>query len=342
MKRIVLVWMVAVAILLASCAPAVVSPITDPIATSTVSGTIETDARPANEYAWLPEYKDALSYEEYFSAKRSFSSSASCYVNQWEIGDGTTDDVEKYALGLDEYGFFIVRLHGEGYPAFVKGNRHLDRKQLVWQLGSDPFPVVWEVPGSQDLGQIDAYLTDGAYAYCVRNESEIISVDLVTGAVKTLVSGVSIPTGNLDCMGLYDQTLLYLTRHQDKIHINRLYLPEMIHDVLYEDISADEFLCEFQLGYMENNDTLFWRILDKEMIPLVLEILGDPDSDYRKYFTNPDALWGLTDIAAIGAHEEFMGLVQLIEIHQEKPALIYCFYHISEDQLEQESRYWGH
>ena len=333
---IILVLVVAMGLLLAACSPVVVDPTGNP------------DTKPTDEVgqqadpAWLVKHQwDQLSYEEYFSEVRSFSYKASCEANSRQVGDGTSGNSERFALCLDEHGFYIVHLQGDSLPAAVSGVRHgQDEFVLAWTQGKETYPVVWEVPGSQELGLIDAYITDWEYAYCVRNESEIISVDLTTGEVKTLVSGVSVPTTNPDCIGLYDQTLLYLTKQENNIHINRLYLPEMITDVLYEDISADGSVCEFSLDYL-NSDALKWRVFDEALIPEVLAILADPDSDYRKYFSKPEELWGLTDIAAVAAHESFMTLAQMIEIHNETPALKYCEYHISQDQLMQETRYWG-
>jgi len=348
MRQKLLVLVVAMGVLLAACGPASVDPTANPDTQPTVTHGDVLDTRPTGDagqqadYTWLVKHEwENLSYEEYFSEARSFSKKACREVNSRQVGDSTEYITESYALCLDENGFYIVHLQGDRLPASVTGIRHgRDAFVLAGTQGEETYPVIWEVPNSQELGQINAYITDWEYAYCVRNENEIISVNLITGEVETLVSGVSIPVRNLDCIALYDQTLLYLTEYENKIHINRLYLPEMITDVLYEDISADGFVCEFYVDYPDS-DSLVWRVFDAELIPQVLAILQDPDSDYRKYIPKPEELWGLTDIDAIAAHEGFMTLAQMIEIHKEIPALIYCEYHIPQERLIQEARYWG-
>ena len=340
MRRILFLLIVAAAMLLSSCAPAVTDPTGDPGTTDSQSAV--SDTQPAEEDpAWLVKYEEEqLSYKEYFSKPREFTSGI---PNQWEICQcqNATGSDEKYALCLDELGFFVVKFCGEDQPTVLRGNRALDKTEFVWNSGHEPFPVVWDVPDSQKLWkQIDVYLSDGAYAYCVRNQNEIISVDLYTGEVKTLVSGVSIPVAHEDCIGLYDRTLLYITQHEDKIHINRLYLPEMINDVLYTDISVDAFVCDFQLGYPAS-DTLYWRIFNEDRISRVLEVLADPNSDYRRYIPKPDELWGKTDIAAVAAHESFMTLAQMIELIEEKPAMLDCYYYISQDSVTENVRWWS-
>lgn len=348
MRQKLLVLLIALVVLLAACGRASVDPTENPDTqpTTTHEETLDTQSTETtgqeDDHAWLVKHEwENLSYDEYFAEVRNFSYSASCYVNSRPIGDSAEYITESYALCLDEYGLYIVHLQSDSLPAAVSGVRHSrDAFVLDWTQGKETYPVAWEVPGSQELGQIDAYITDWEYAYCVRNENEIISVDLTTGEVKTLVSGVSVPTTSPDCICLCDQSLFYLTRHEDKIHINRLYLPELITDVLYEDISVDGFVCEFLLAYLDS-DTLWWRVFDESLIPQVLEILADPNSDYRKYIPKPEELWGLTDISTIAAHESFMTLAQMIEIHNETPALVCCEYHISQDSFTQETRYWG-
>ncbi len=336
MRQILFALLTAVAILLSACGPAVVDPTDNPNTKPTEN--VEQQAVPP----WLVKHQwENLNYEEYFSDTTDFSYKASREVNSQKVGDSTEYITESYALCLDEYGFYIVHLQGSNLPASVSGIRHTrDTFALAWTQGEKTYPVIWEIPDSQGLGQIDAYITDWEYIYCVRNNNEIISVDLTTGVVRTLVSGVFIPVENPDCIGLYDENLLYLTKQEDNIHINRLYLPEMVMDVLYEDISIDGFVCEFSLDYL-NSDTLVWRVFDETLIPQVLAILENPYSDYRKYIPHSEELWGLTDISSIAAHKNFMTLAQMIETLEETPVLIYCEYHIPSNQLMQESRFWS-
>jgi len=292
----------------------------------------------------VPE-NDSLHYEAYFSEVRQFRYTSPTHKNCWWLDkDGKAVDVnddtdrrllQNYALCHDQYGFFIVDPPEELFATNIDGTR----KGNDYYSRNTQMPVIWDVPGSEKLGSIDDYVTDGIYAYCVQNHNAIIRLDLLTGEVLTLAQDIFVPEGIEESIALYDQSLIFITAQENKVQINRLYLPNMVHDVLYGDISLNGAIGEFSGSYMDS-DTLYWRILDEAFIPRVMEILTDPNSGYRKYVPDPDSLWGLEDWEDFTAHQNFMTVVQLLEIQREIPSLQECTYNISTNTYTQRSCYW--
>lgn len=292
----------------------------------------------------VPE-NDPLRYEAYFSEVRQFRYTSPTYKNCWWLDkdgkavDVTVDtdrtDMQNYALCHDQYGFFIVDPPEELFAANIDGARKGDD----YYSRSTQMPVIWDVPGSENLRSIDDYVTDGIYAYCVLDHNAIIRLDLLTGEVLTLAQDIIVPEGIEESIALYDQTLIFITAQENKVQINRLYLPNMVHDVLYGDIPLNGAIGEFSGSYLDS-DTLYWRILDEAFIPRVMEILTNPDSGYRAYVPDPDSLWGLEDWEDITSHPNFMTIVQLMEIQNEIPSLLKCTYNISVNTYTQRAAYW--
>ena len=200
--------------------------------------------------------------------------------------------------------------------------------------------TLWTVPGSETLTDIDCYTTDGHYAYCIRNQSEIFRLDLLTGKTETLVTGVSIPVTNTNCLSLHDrEILLFLTQTDAGIAVNRLHLPTMTQEMLYDGISADGFLFYFGLSYRDT-DALVWYTFDPAFIPRVTDILSDPDSDYKKYAVDPNGLWNADSPKEMASHPDFINIVHHIEIHEEIPSLLDCYLDIPSGTYEEKPSYW--
>ena len=294
----------------------------------------------------VPE-EDPLSYEAYFSQVRQVRYTSPTNKNCWWLDkdkkavdvniDTDRTGMENYALYHDQNGFYIVDPPEELFATNIDGARKGDH--LYLSGSGRQIPIIWKVPGSEKLGSVDNYITDGIYAYCVQDHNAIIRLDLLTGEVLTLAQDIFIPEGIEESIALYDQTLIFITAKEDKVQINRLYLPDMVHDVLYRDIPLNGAVGEFTISY-QDSDTLYWRVLDHTVIPRVMEILTDPDSGYRKYVPDPDSLWGLQNWEDITVHQNFMTIVQLMEIHNEIPSLLECTYEISTNTYTPHASYW--
>lgn len=331
------------------------APITTPTAEPTAAPTTEPTTEPTTapteppppDTPWLTAAPETLPYEEYFSQTRIFAHSANLYVNRWKVNeDGSLGTIPSdfnpdrgYALVLDDEGFLIVTFaNDEWLPGWISGSR--TGRGLQWNADRNSLKIIWEVPGSESLTDIDCYITDGRHAYCIRNQSEIFRLDLLTGDTETLFTAESIPVDNKDCLCLHDQSILvFLSQRGDQIAINRLYLPTMTLDVLYDGIDADAFLGNFYLSYGDT-DALVWGVFDPAFIPRLMDILADPDSDYRKYAVDPNGIWGSDDLAGITAHRDFMTLVQMIEILEETHSLLSCYLDIPSGTYEEIPSYW--
>ena len=300
------------------------------------------------DHSWraVPE-EDPLRYEAYFSEVRQFRYTSLTNKNCWWLDkdkkavdvniDTDRTGMENYALCHDENGFFIVDPPEDLFTISIDGER---RGNYLYYSRSRQIPVIWEVPGSEKLKSIDDYITDGIYAYCVQDHNAIIRLDLLTGEVLTLAKDIYVPEAIEESIALYDRTLIFITAQEDKMQINRLYLPDMVHDVLYRDIPLHGAMGEFTKSY-QDSDTLYWRIFDETFIPWVMDILADPDSDYRKYVPDPDSLWMLEDWEDITAHQNFRTIVQLMEMQREIPSLLVCTYEICTNTYTQHSCYWN-
>ncbi len=362
MKKL-LALILALLLVLTACAvetpPETTSPTTEPTAQPTTEPAVEPTTAPATEPTtapteppepetpWLTAIPEAQSYDAYFSEVRIFTHSANLYVNRWKVNeDGSAGMIpsdyepdQGYALVLDDEGFLIVTFaNDEWLPGWISGSR--TGRGLQWNADRNPLKIIWEVPGSESLTDIDCYITDGRYAYCVRSQNQILRLDLLTGDTETLFTAESIPVSSKDCICLHDQSVLvFLSQTGDKISVNRLYLPTMALDVLYDEINADAFVGNFYLSY-DDTDALLWGIMDPAFIPRLTDILSDPDSDYRKYAVAPNRIWGVTDLAQIVDQQDFITIVQMIEILEETPSLLSCYLDIPSGTYEETPSYW--
>ena len=307
---------------LTSCAPESQDPTAAPTTETTEAPTTGPSNPPAPDTPWLTAARDHLPYEEYFSTVRIFSYIAGPYSTIWNVNaDGNpgilysgTPTANAYCLKPDQHGLHIL------------------------SYGTQK--TVWTVPDSQNLTSAARFITDGRYAYCIRDRKELLRVELLTGKREILATADRFPVESDYCLSLHDrEVLLYLTQTDDKISVNRLYLPTMTPDVLCDNIPAEAFLCYFTLSY-NDTDALLWCIMDPAFIPKITDILSDQDSDYRQYVTNPDSLWSAENLDEIAVHPNFTTLVQHIEILEETPALLSCYLELSGKTFEEEPSYW--
>lgn len=303
------------------------APTTEPIVAPTSPPAIvkppEDPTEPiAPDTSWQTAAPKNAPYEEYFSEVRIFSYIAGPYTNIWKVnGDRTPGAVyngnsagNAYCLQLDQQGLHITSYNTK--------------------------KTLWTVPRSETLTGIDCYTTDGHYAYCVRNQNEIFRVDLLTGETETLANDITIPVNSTYCLSLHDQeVLLFLTQTGDRIAVNRLYLPTMTQEMLYDGIGGNGFPYYFDLSYCDT-DALIWYIFDPAFIPRVADILSDPDSDYKKYAVDPNGLWNADSPKEMASHPDFIKIVHLIEIHEETPSLLDCYLDIPNGTYEQSPSYW--
>ena len=203
---------------------------------------------------WLAEPVDYLSYEEFFGEDRIMRRIGNRY---WFIKDGLV-----YHLESDEKGLYI-RHRDDGSEMWVEDHR---------------------VPDSGWFNQEgwvnrDYYVTDGRYVYCIRGGTDIIRVELQTGAVETLYSGGEI----MGYFTLYQEGVLYFAAQgQETILIHRLYIPSRKLDTLYDQIPAETpnnpwFILmapDTSLG------TVGWKMMNPEMYRRVNAVLEDPDNKY--------------------------------------------------------------
>lgn len=329
---------------------------TEPTTAPTIAPTTKPTTEPTSEptepqytdLSWLPAQVQEMTYGEFFSETRIFSNRITPLVNRWKLAadgsvySGNADDEPNrgYALCLDNDGFFVVSFFGENFPLWFSGTR--TEGGFQWDFRREPLEIIWEVPGDITEDDIDCYITDGRYAYCVRNQNELFRLDLVTGMTETLATAERFPmeVALNDWIVLYDNcVLLFVSQNGDTVAINRLYLPTLTHDVLYDGIPADAFYGSFIMS-CKNSDLLFWQVMDTNFLPRLLEVVGDADSEYRDYLVNPGSIWGSEDIKVIASHNNYISLVQAIERQEGISSLLYCYYDIPNGTYTQERIYW--
>ena len=236
------------------------------------------------ETGWLrTKIPEELSYEEYFGQERSYTQSSNLYVNLWQITpDGSSyyasneDFTDSgYALCLDEQGFFIVNFENKEIPSWLNCARQDDIAYYHYNYQKIPFDICWSVPNTHCFSEASCYVADGKWIYCVLNEKEIHRIDMLTGESELLVIADHIPSYSKHCLEVNDSTVLYYLNQQDNyICINRLYLPTMTQDTLYNHIPLYPFSAEFEM-WVEDNHTVRWRMIKEDYLDMILETLND-------------------------------------------------------------------
>ena len=268
-------------------------PETDPPETTVPETTVPPETPPAYlSTDWYPtDESETMSSGEFFSVKRQYQySSSSFYASRWIIGtSGSISNAvsgEKcYVLYHDPKGFFIAQYEDGEFPA-SSAYRVLDHMAYTKDENTGKqrllnCKIIREVPGSGDLANIDAYVTDGRWIYCVQNGTDLIRVDLLSGHTEKLLTFDRIRTDIRHTLNLYGNTVLYIVADVgENIGIHRLYLPEMKLELLYKDISADTLVSWFLWG-IDYNHTIYWNMMNPKFQDAAEAALSDPNSPYK-------------------------------------------------------------
>lgn len=262
MRRSIIILLAAGMLTLSACTPAL-QPDSTTATPETTTAPVETTA-PEETTApdtlsiedCLLDDREPLSYEEFFSEDHS--------IHGW------------YAENM---------LYGWLYP--YEDTQILCRVSPNWNgkliVESDAFDEVYTVPCKQDLSDYSYLAADGKFAYLTNKTSTtVIQVELRTGAVKELVTAESL----LYVFVCARDLLYYASIEGDVISINRLYIPTMQNDCLYDQISADIPLDYVGFSMHRPTSTLggvVWETMNPEMMDLLKKELYDPNSPYRSH-----------------------------------------------------------
>ena len=208
---------------------------------------------------WLPDAKEPMSYDEFFSEDRALSG--------------------RYSNG----GWY--RPYGEGYAFFQVYAR--DNSLAVTSQATD---AIYPIPGltAEDANRVIS--TDGRYYY-LKDETQIHRVDMVSGESTQLAA-----FDMLHAARMYgDDILLYAATVDGVSKLCRLYLPEMKLDVLYEGFDTRAPYNWFNFASsIRTNTSITWETLNPEFLDVLIAEINDPNSKYKnispELWANPDSL----------------------------------------------------
>lgn len=209
--------------------------------------------------AWLATDAAPLSYDEYFSVDRAYSSGKSSWLRQTDEG---------YVL----------------YRAKLESG-----KLFVW---TDAANRSYLVPCEEDLSQYYLLVSDGTFAY-LRGRADILKVELLTGRAHTVLRTESEYNARLQG----NHVLYYSETGEDHINICRLYIPTGEKDILYTVPleGTPESWFYFYTPESAQGD-IVWRMMNPEMLALLKQEFSNPDSKYRsdypEFWEDPARLYG--------------------------------------------------
>lgn len=234
---------------------------------------ILTTAPTEPDISWVNNKQDFLPYEAYFSEPYLYKSEKKAFGRNgnfhWRVP--ADKGYRWFDLEKDAAGYYI---HQSGY------------KQVLRRL-----PVISEMTNCV------WHFTDGKWLYGIRDNRQVIRVNLETEQAEVIFTGDWIPVDESSIWQgfcLYDDTVLYFPAIVDeRIEIYRVYLPEMRLDVLYDKIPGSPYM-----GYHEyviyDSMNIHWECLNPECVPYLQQILSDPDSKYRTADT--EAAWSIKQL----------------------------------------------
>ena len=268
MKRFWIVCMSAVMLILTACTP-IVQPEDTTAPQMTTAAPEETTAPDTLSIEdCLLDDREPLSYEAFFAEDRTF---LQLHYN-----------ADALSGWLYDY---------EGTQIYCIATFDADGNLIV---KSDAFDEVYTVPCAEEFPYCTYLGADGKFVYLKNQEATaIVQVQLRTGEVKELVTAEKLLQAYICGRDL----LYYAALEGDKISINRLYIPTMHTDRLYEDISADVPLDYVGFSFSAPNSTLgaiHWQTMTPEIMTLLKKELSDPDSKYRQ-FEGIAGLWEKED-----------------------------------------------
>lgn len=204
-------------------------------------------------------------------------------VADWQL------DAPHY-LSYEEY-FSVTRKFGQSdLKSWIKGNR-----AFTVSRSNDPQkPYCVECPETKERYCIplsEAQITykllgaDGRYAY-MHNESQFVRVNLASGETETLLDGQKfckeLPDWNEKYfVFLYDNLVLYyVTYENNTLAVNRLYLPTLKQEILYQE--QGEFYNIYFYGAGSNNGPVSWDYFHLEFYGFLKNEFANPNSQFKK------------------------------------------------------------
>lgn len=244
--------------------------------------------------AWLPQQTEKLSYEEYFSEDRLYTTDPYLWLVEEE------GVYKGYILNLSEDG---LQVHAYD-PNF-------------W---GEPGELLYIVPQSDSLVAWELIGTDGITAYCANNSS-IVAVDLVSGTRSWIVNDELI-TAVYFC----GDVLYYAQRIDNQMTIIRRYLPDGHEHYTYTE---DTVPAMFRMSPpVSTHGDISWNGVSEEMAAKLAEVLQDPQSKYQQ---DPDSegldgidlssLWGNENVLLTGNTRNLQMLCYRIQRDTDIPAL---------------------
>lgn len=272
MKKYALLMIAAFALILAACSgagstePTVIATVT-PSTTQTEQTTTPTEA--PTTIPSQPAETTVSTEPEETTVPTEHEQTYELTVEDWQ-----TEEPEY--LSYEDY-FCVERNYAHKSDLeWIKGNKAYKLRSWL----EDPVIICYEtgerylVPNGTLLKEYYISGADGRYAYCY-NESEFLRFDLTTGQTQTLLTVK-------DFCGFYlrDNLVLYYATYEDNLFtVNRLYLPTMDQEMLYQQ--EGEFW-KISLARVDSTrEPLVWTMMNPEMITVLKKELSDPDSPYK-------------------------------------------------------------
>lgn len=244
----------------------------DPLLQETLESTGGSEDLPDPELSaddCLLTERNTLSYEEFFGEDRVYADDAFSGRRDWIIPSGGETILFDIKYDFTQEMFYIDS------PA-CRGTRYI-------------------IPGSDAYASTYNLLSaDGVYAY-FQNTEEIVQLDMRTGAALQIVRCDHIRNAYI----CGRDALYYAGVTDGKLAINRLYIPTMQLDVLFDDFSADTPYGENEIYLYKPTSTqgdVVWYCVNPAMTEQVRKETADPDSKFIDLpLIDITRLWGEGD-----------------------------------------------
>lgn len=265
MKRILLLLMICILCFCTACTqPQQQDPPTEPPTADNTPQPTEDPTENTEPPApiWLPQQTEKLSSEEYFAEDRPYITNP-------------------YSWLVEEAGVY------KGYTLYLT-DQGLQVHAYDPNFWGEPGELLYTVPDSDTLATWELLGTDGITAYCAKRAgliSNIIAVDLVTGAHSWIVNDAEIVTAH------YCGDVLFYAQFLDgQVVIIRRYLPTGQEQYIY---TGDTVPAMFGMSPpVSTHGDISWTGVSADMVTKLMEVLEDPESKYQQ---DPDSegLWGI-------------------------------------------------
>lgn len=213
---------------------------------------------PNGVYAWEPVAHTPVAANDYFTLTPKSVNEVTTWLN-WTAADGVSRYQVSYSSG---YGIRVEYL--------------------------EPWSEVWKVPNSEQYGDVALMLCDGVYAYGVRQQTELVRIELKTGSCETIFTADQIMcgfTGDGSCKNIFimDRDWLFFPARKDgAVRIYRIYLPKLYVKELGCTIPEDTLPHFLKLDYnLNDRNEITCTYLNSELQTVLLNEINDPNSSYR-------------------------------------------------------------